>query len=260
MKIKKNVPVQLVCGFHSVCAALKSGRVESLYISETKNNKQLKIAKNLAVKLNVDIQECSVDKLSEMTSIKGHQGFVAKVFPPKVLSLEKFLENQPDTRPPLIMLDRIQDPRNFGSIIRTASALGAGGVLYTKNGSSKLTASVSKVASGGLESLPIMSVNNLVRTVEKLKSRGYWILAGDPEGDVILGSQEFPNPIVLIVGGEGTGIRRLVLNSCDFRVRISLQPRNEIASLNASVATGILLHEIIVKRKDRAKAMDNKFR
>lgn len=244
MRTKKEDVCSLVCGFHSVCAALKSKRVEFLYISQSRKNKQLEIVKNLATKLNIDIQECSMHELSELVSVKVHQGFVAKVEPLKNLSLDRFLDDQLDLKPPLIILDRIQDPRNFGSIIRTAAALGAGGIIYPKNNSSKLNASVSKVASGGLESLPIISVNNLVRSIEKLKSRGYWIIAGDHKGDIILGSQELPSPVVLVVGGEGTGIRRLVLNSCDFTVRIPLQT-DEISSLNASVAAGILLHAIV---------------
>ena len=95
--------------------------------------------------------------------------------------------------------------------------------------------------------MPIIPINNIVRSIEKLKSRGYWILAGDPNGEIILGKQELPSPIVLVIGGEGTGIRRLVLDSCDLTVRISLQTDN-ISSLNASVATGILLNEIVSKR------------
>lgn len=247
MKIIKNKHSLMICGFHSVCAALKSERVELLYILESSNNKQLRFVKNLAIKLNIDIKLCSPNELSELVSVKVHQGIVAKVVPLKTLSLESFVDSQTDPKPPLIILDRIQDPRNFGSIIRTAAALGAGGILYPKKNSSKLTPSVSKVASGGLESLPIIPINNIARSIEKLKSRGYWILAGDPDGEIILGKQELPSPVVLVIGGEGTGIRRLVLDSCDLTVRISLQADN-ISSLNASVATGILLNEIVSKR------------
>ncbi len=256
MKVKRNNRSLLICGFHSVCAALKSQRVEFLYISESSNNKQLRFVKDLAVKLNIDIKECSTHELSELVSMKVHQGVVAKVEPLKDFSLESFLDNQSDPKPPLIILDRIQDPRNFGSIIRTAAALGAGGIIFSKKNSSKLTPSVAKVASGGLESLPIIAVNNIVQTIDKLKSRGYWILAGDPDGEITLGTQELPSPVVLVIGGEGTGIRRLVLNSCDFTLRISLQT-DKISSLNASVAAGILLNEI-VRSRDHLQVDNNK--
>jgi len=257
MKIKKNNSSSLICGFHSVCAALKSRRVEFLFVSESNNNKQLRFVKDLAVKLKIDIQECSTHELSEMVSMKVHQGVVAKVGPLKDISLENFLDSQYDPKPPLIILDRIQDPRNFGSIIRTAAALGAGGIIFSKKNSSQLTPSVAKVASGGLEFLPIISINNIVRGIEKLKSSGYWILAGDPDGEIILGRQELPSPVALVIGGEGTGIRRLVRSSCDFTVRISLQT-NKISSLNASVAAGILLNEIVSCR-DYLEIDNNKF-
>ncbi|MBX5480909.1 MAG: 23S rRNA (guanosine(2251)-2'-O)-methyltransferase RlmB [Myxococcaceae bacterium] len=192
------------------------------------------------------------ERLATMAEGGVHQGVVAEVRAYEYVDLGDLLERAKDSeRPPLIvLLDGVQDPHNFGAIIRSAYALGAHGVVIPKDRSVQVTGTVAKASAGAIEHIGIARVTNLARALEQLKEAGLWIAAADPEGDATLFTAQLDGPLALVVGAEGAGVRRNVLQHCDFRVRIPMV--GEVASLNASVSAAILLYEVARQRAGRA--------
>ncbi len=178
-----------------------------------------------------------------MAATAQHQNVVAEVSPTPLLALDALLAAQPEAAPPLLVLDGVQDPRNLGAILRSAAALGAGGVVWPKDGAAGLTPACAKAASGALETLPLARVTNLARAVSVLKEAGYWMLAADARGEKTLGADDLPRPCGLVIGAEGRGVRPLVRRTCDLGLRIPIAG-GVVSSLNASVAAAILLHAL----------------
>jgi 23S rRNA (guanosine2251-2'-O)-methyltransferase len=144
------------------------------------------------------------------------------------------------------MLDEIQDPHNVGAILRTAECSGLNGVIITKHNSATITSTVTKVSAGATEHLKIRQVNNLSQTIDELKEKGFWIVGSSLENAKNYTEVDFKIPLALIVGNEEKGIRKLTASKCDFLVKIPMS--GKIQSLNVSVATGILLFEILRQR------------
>ena len=234
---------EYVCGAHSVPAALERGpeRVKRLFIADGRRSRRVDEAVRLAESSGIPIEALAPKQLSQKAATAQHQNLLAEVSPTPLLPLDDLIEAQPPAAPPILLLDGVQDPRNFGAILRSAAALGAGGVVWPKDNAVGLTPVVAKAAAGALEVVPLARVTNLVRAVSTLKEAGYWALAADAHGDKTLGVDEPPRPCCLVVGAEGRGVRPLVLKHCDARVRIPVQ-EGVVSSLNASVAAAILLH------------------
>jgi 23S rRNA (guanosine2251-2'-O)-methyltransferase len=148
----------------------------------------------------------------------------------------------------LLVLDGIEDPHNLGAIARTAEAVGAQGIIVPERRAVGLTATVAKASSGALEHLPVARVVNLSQAIERLKTAGFWVYALDAKGDRSYLEMDYRGPVALVVGAEGRGIRPLVAKRCDGRVRIPM--RGHVASLNVSVATAVLLYEVLRQRAD----------
>jgi len=236
---------EYVCGAHSVLAALERGpeRVKRLLIADGRRNRRVAEAARLAESCGIPIEALDAKGLTKKAASAQHQNLVAEVSPTPLLSLDDLIEVQPESAPPILLLDGVQDPRNFGAILRSAAALGAGGVVWPKDGAAGLTPVAAKAAAGALEVVPLARVTNLARAVSTLKDAGYWALAADACGDKTLGVDELPWPCCLVIGAEGKGVRPLVLKTCDARVRIPIEP-SVVSSLNASVAAAILLHGV----------------
>lgn len=234
---------EYVCGAHSVPAALARGpgRVKRLLIAEGRRSRRISEAVHLAESSGIPVEALDPKGLTNKAATAQHQNLVAEVHPTPFLSLDDLIEAQPAAAPPILLLDGVQDPRNFGAILRSAAALGAGGVVWPKDGAVGLTPVAAKAAAGALEVVPLARVTNLARTVSALKDAGYWALAADAQGDKTLGVDELPRPCCLVIGAEGRGVRPLVLKNCDVRVRIPIK-EGVVSSLNASVAAAILLH------------------
>ena len=147
--------------------------------------------------------------------------------------------------PFFIILDEITDPHNLGTIIRTADAVGAHGVIIPKRRSVHITSVVAKASAGAVEYVPVCKVTNIVNTIKQLKKEGLWIAAADMDGEVFY-EQNLTGPIGLVIGSEGFGVSRLVKQNCDFVVKMPMI--GNVSSLNASVAGGILLYEIFRQR------------
>lgn len=242
---------EYVCGAHSVPAALERGpeRVKRLLIAGGRRNRRVAEAVRLAESSDIPVEALDSRKLANMAATAQHQNLVAEVHPTPLLPLDDLIEAQPSAAPPVLLLDGVQDPRNFGAILRSAAALGAGGVVWPKDGAVGLTPVAAKAAAGALEVVPLSRVTNLARAVSALKEAGYWALAADARGDKTLGVDELPRPCCLVIGAEGRGVRPLVLKNCDVRVRIPME-EGAVSSLNASVAAAILLHGLCEKRAE----------
>jgi 23S rRNA (guanosine2251-2'-O)-methyltransferase len=145
----------------------------------------------------------------------------------------------------VVLLDSVTDPQNLGSIIRTAHCCGANGVIIPENRAASVTASVAKASAGAFQYLPVAMVVNLVRTIEYLKERGFWIYGADAEAQSDIRTPDYERHIALVMGSEGRGIRPLIRKKCDFLISIPM--RGQVASLNVSVAAGVILFEILRK-------------
>lgn len=145
-----------------------------------------------------------------------------------------------------MITDGITDPHNLGSIIRTANAAGAHGVIIPKNRNAALNAVVSKVSAGAVEYTPVARVTNLKSTIEKLKKQGIWVVGTDLSAKMLPYECDLTGPIAVVIGSEGEGMSRLVREACDFLVKIPML--GSIESLNASVAAGVLLYEAVRQR------------
>ncbi len=255
---------EYVCGAHSVLAALERGpeRVRRLLIADGRRNRRVVEAVRLAESRGVSVETLDPGGLTKKAATAQHQNLLAEVSPTPLLPLDDLIEAQTAESPPILLLDGVQDPRNFGAILRSAAALGAGGVVWPKDNAVGLTPVAAKAAAGALEVVPLARVTNLARAVSTLKEAGYWALAADAHGDKALGVDELPRPCCLVIGAEGRGVRPLVLRNCDARVRIPIE-EGVVSSLNASVAAAILLHGLRGTRKtgeDGAQAEDSSSR
>jgi len=190
-------------------------------------------------------------QFDEMTSGANHQGVLAEVELSKNTlherELEEYLSGKPDA-PFLLILDQIQDPHNLGACIRSAAAAGVDAIIAPKDGSVAITTTVHKTACGGTEHVPYVQVTNLVRTMKHLQTLGVWITGTRGDATSSLYDIDFKGPTAIVIGGEGKGMRRLVTESCDYLANIPLSPNME--SLNASVAAGICLFEVVRQRQD----------
>ena len=187
--------------------------------------------------------------LDQVSSGGAHQGLAAKVIEKASHGVDDFLAGLSEEQKAgtvLVALDQIQDPQNFGAIARSAVCLGARALLITERRSAPLSQAVLQASAGAVQKIPVIRVVNLSETLTRLKEAGFWIYGADPSGRPVW-KVRFNFPLVLVVGSEGGGIRRLVASNCDERVAIP-QAGAGVASLNASCAAGILLYEAARQR------------
>ena len=178
-----------------------------------------------------------------------HQGAIAEVESYQYYSLQNIIDGARKNNPLVIILDGLEDPHNLGAIIRTSEAAGVDGIIIPKRRSVGVNNTVAKVSTGALEYVKVSEVTNLNNAIAELKKNGYWIVGaeiGDKSQD--FREVKYDMPVALVVGSEGKGISRLVLENCDYIVRIPMF--GHVNSLNASVSCAILIYEIIKYRKD----------
>lgn len=236
-------------GRNSVYEALKSDRtINKILVSKGDREGSIKQIVAMARQKGIIVQEVERLRLDNMSSTKAHQGVLAFVSPKEYAEVEDILKaaelkNQP---PFIIILDEIADPHNLGSILRTADAVGAHGVIIPKRRAVGLTAAVSKASAGAIEYVPVARVTNLVQTIENLKQHNIWVVGTDSSGEKPFYQNDLKGAIALVIGSEGEGMSRLVRESCDFTVNIPMQ--GSISSLNASVAAAIVMYEVLRQR------------
>lgn len=187
-----------------------------------------------------------VDKYQLDKMVNGlHQGIILNVLDFETVSLDNILNN--DSKYPLIvMLDHLEDPHNFGAIIRSCEALGVDGIIIPNDRAVDINGTVIKTSAGAIQYMKIAKVSNLVNTIKVLKDKGYWIIGTDMNG-TSYNDMKYDMPICLVIGNEGKGMSRLVKESCDYVVSIDMVGKTN--SLNASVATGIMIAKIQNSRK-----------
>ncbi|HPT79107.1 MAG TPA: 23S rRNA (guanosine(2251)-2'-O)-methyltransferase RlmB [Candidatus Atribacteria bacterium] len=235
-------------GKNPVLEALKSGRtIEKLLIARGSSEGSVREIIKRARERKIVIQEVDRQRLDELCQSGAHQGVVAFVTPYSYATLDDLLERAADKGedPFIIVLDGITDPHNLGAIIRTAECCGAHGVVIPKRRSVGLTPAAIKASAGAVEYLPVAKVTNIASALEELKQKGVWVAGADMEGAGYT-RQSLTGPIALVIGSEGEGIGRLVKEKCDFLV--SIPQRGRVESLNASVAAGVLMYEVVRQR------------
>lgn len=235
-------------GRNPVIEVLKSDRqIDKIMIADGAKEGSIKKIIGMAKDKNIVVQYVNKNKLDEMSTSHAHQGVIAIVGDYKYYELEELIEKAKSTNEDMffIILDEITDPHNLGTIIRTADAVGAHGIIIPKRRSVHITPVVAKASAGAVEYVPVCKVTNIVNTIKRLKEEGLWIAAADMDGEVFY-EQNLTGPIGLVIGSEGFGISRLVKENCDFTIKMPMT--GNVTSLNASVAGGILLYEIFRQR------------
>ena len=239
----------LILGRNAVIEALKSDRtIECLYVSKGDLEGSIKVALGLAKDNGVVVKEADRRKLDTMCEGLNHQGIVAKVTPFKYCEVNDILEaaEKKDEKPFIVILDEIEDPHNLGSIIRTAELCGVHGIIIPKRRNVGVTSTVYKCSAGAIEHMKIAKVTNINATIDMLKEKGIWIYGADIEGKDYSYNTDFSGACALIIGSEGKGISNLTLKKCDLLVKIPMV--GKINSLNASVAGGIMMYEVLKGR------------
>lgn len=235
-----------IAGINSVNQALEHDiAVTRLYIDESKQNKRLMALLNLAEKRRISVEQVSKLTLDLMLVGSKHQGIIAEIQTNEQdkITLDTILQRE---NPLILLLDSLQDPHNFGACLRSAAAAGVDAVIIPKNRAVSVNATVSKVASGGAEMLPIFSETNLSRTLEKCQQAGLWSIALTGYAEQSLYETDLNQGLVIMMGNEGKGLAQNLLNRADYRVKIPMP--GAIESLNVSVATGIVLFEVLRQR------------
>ena len=239
----------LIIGRNAVIEALKSDRtIECVYVSKGDLEGSIKVALGLAKDKGVVIKEADRRKLDTMCDGLNHQGIVARVTPFKYCEVNDILEDakRKEQQPFIVILDEIEDPHNLGSIIRTAELCGVHGIIIPKRRNVGVTSTVYKCSAGAIEHMKIAKVTNINATIDMLKEQGIWIYGADIDGKDYSYNTDFPGPCALIIGSEGKGISSLTLKKCDLLVKIPMI--GKINSLNASVAGGIMMYEVLKGR------------
>lgn len=239
----------LIIGRNAVIEALKSDRtIECVYVSKGDLEGSIKVALGLAKDKGVVIKEADRRKLDTMCDGLNHQGIVARVTPFKYCEVNDILEDakRKEQQPFIVILDEIEDPHNLGSIIRTAELCGVHGIIIPKRRNVGVTSTVYKCSAGAIEHMKIAKVTNINATIDMLKEQGIWIYGADIDGKDYSYNTYFSGPCALIIGSEGKGISSLTLKKCDLLVKIPMI--GKINSLNASVAGGIMMYEVLKGR------------
>jgi len=203
----------------------------------------------LARRLGLKVSHRSRAELTAMVGHPHHQGVVARVAAKAYAELDELLAvpGQRGELPLFLALDQVQDPQNLGNLLRTAEAAGVHGAILLRHHAAGLTAAVAKAAAGALESIPVARAVNLVSALERLKAEGCWVVGATPDGREEAWAADLARPLVLVLGGEGRGLRPLVRRTCDLLVRIPLKGR--LGSLNVAAAGAILLYEVLRQRQ-----------
>lgn len=244
-----DIPQQeMIAGRNAVMEALRSGRIpDTIYIAEGELHGSIGKLKALAHEKGVVVKTVSRKKLDALSPEVNHQGVVASCACADYATIEELLKvsRQKGTAPFLIVADEIADPHNLGAILRTAEAAGADGVIIPKRRSASLTAAVYKTSAGAASMVKVARVPNLAACIRRLKEEGIWIYGADMEGERF-DRVDLRGAAAIVIGSEGRGLSRIVRESCDFL--ITLPMKGQINSLNASVAAGILMYEVVRQR------------
>ena len=237
-----------IIGKNAVLEALRSEHdINKIWIAEGSGRGQMQQVISLAKEANVLVQFVPKKKIDGMVE-GNHQGVLAQVAAYQYAEIDDLFAaaERKNEVPFFLLLDEIEDPHNLGSIMRTADATGAHGIIIPKRRAVGLTATVAKASTGAIEHVPVVRVTNMARTIDDLKERGIWIAGTDASGKQDYRQFDGTLPLGLVIGSEGKGMGRLVRDKCDFLINLPMA--GKVTSLNASVAAALLMYEVYRRR------------
>lgn len=235
-------------GRNAVIEAYRSGMtIDRLFVREHQEDGPIRTILREAKKAGTRVQFVTKERLDQMSETGKHQGVIAYAAAFDYATVEEILQKARDKGedPFIVLLDGIEDPHNLGAIIRSANAAGAHGVIIPKNRAAGLTATAVKTSAGAINYTPVAKVTNISNTIKQLKEEGLWFVCADMGGQAMY-DLNLTGPIGVVIGNEGNGVSKLVEKQCDMIASIPML--GEIESLNASVAAGVLIYEIVKQR------------
>lgn len=238
----------LLAGRNPVFEALRAGHpITRLLVAKGARSGALVALLAAAREKGIPVQQVDRERL-EWLAGPGHQGVVAYAAAKEYAELDDLLvrARERGEDPLVVLVDSLEDPHNLGSILRTADAVGAHGVVIPKHRNVGLTTTVAKTSAGAIEHVPVARVSNLVQALAELKAAGLWVVGADQSAELEFTKARLRGPLAMVIGGEGAGLSRLVRERCDFLVRLPM--RGRVNSLNAGVAAAVLLYEIVRQR------------
>ncbi len=251
--MKGNPRKEFLYGMHPVHAALSAGRrrVYEIYVAGAgSRKKRFAPIFELAKKAGTRITDTTGEQIERMTGAGAHQGIAAQVDQYPMLSVETLPAVENFSADALLLIaDGIVDPHNLGALIRTGACVGVDGVIIPKDNAASPTPAVSKASAGALEYMAVARETNIARTLDRLKEVGFWVAGLDSSGEISVFEANLNGPMALVIGGEDRGIRRLVREKCDMIV--SIPQKSTVNSLNASVAGGVAMYEILRQRTSK---------
>ncbi|RHM61480.1 23S rRNA (guanosine(2251)-2'-O)-methyltransferase RlmB [Coprobacillus sp. AF33-1AC] len=235
---------QYIYGKNTVMEALKGSNVYTVYMQN--NNKDKKVI-DFCRKRKIPLEFVDKTYFDKHIGKVVHQGIMASVESYRYYTIDEILDAIPEGKMPLLlMLDGLEDPHNLGAILRTCDAVGVDGVIIGKNRSVSLNGTVAKVSTGAIDHVKVAQVTNLTRTLEDLKTKSFWVVGCDLHNSQDYRQIDYNMPTVIVIGSEGAGISRLVKKSCDMNVILPMV--GHVTSLNASVATAVILYQVYNSR------------
>src|SRR5207249_9138690 len=243
--------MNFIYGINAVSEALKSqGRAfQWVGVAKERHDLRLQHVVEDCRKIGIAVRFLPREELDRMAGNGAHQGVVAVTSAKQYNDLDDVVAVKRGQYSLIVVLDGVEDPHNLGAVLRTADAAGADGVVIPERRAAGVTAAVAKVSAGASEHLPIAKVTNIARTLEELKSNNLWIVGLDERGSQSYDSLDYKMDCTLVLGAEGKGLHDLVRKRCDFLVSIPML--GKVASLNVSVAAGVVLYEILRQRKNK---------
>ncbi len=241
---------ETIYGMHAVRVMLERHpqRVLAVRLAERRDDPRARLIEELARRHQRPVERLDPQALRQLLGDVVHQGVAADITPLPPWSEDDLLTALGDTQAPLLLaLDGVQDPHNLGACLRSADACGALAVIVPRDRAAQLTPTVRKVAVGAAETTPVVAVTNLVRTLKLLKEAGLWVVGADAAAAKEACEVDLKGGVVLVLGAEGSGLRHLTQQNCDFLVR--LPQLGAVESLNVSVAAGMLLYEAVRQRR-----------
>ncbi|HMT94611.1 23S rRNA (guanosine(2251)-2'-O)-methyltransferase RlmB [uncultured Thiothrix sp.] len=245
-----------IYGIHAVESALRNDpeNIGTIWLEKnTRNDRLKKLQAQIAEVGGLKTTPADMEQLNKLSSTGRHQGVVAEYYKAKdytendLYDLLDELDNN-GIQPFLLVLDGVTDPHNLGACLRTADGAGVHAVIAPKDNAASINPTVRKVASGAAEAVPFIAVTNLARTLDSLKERGIWLTGTSDKAKQTLYQADLKGSMALVMGAEGTGIRRLTEERCDFLISIPMC--GQVSSLNVSVATGVCLYEALRQRQN----------
>lgn len=245
----------LVFGINPITQLLEISpeKILEISISTNKNDNRIENLIALAKRHGIAINRIDIKKLDKMFEDQNHQGIIAKIKPTRMLAEADLPILIKETKNPLfLILDGVQDPHNFGACLRTAAAANVTAVIVPKDNAVGITPVVRKVASGGVDLVPIVQVANLARAMRDIQELGVWIVGTTMDAPQTIYDIDLKGSIAIVLGSEGEGMRQLTAKQCDFLANLPLL--GQIESLNVSVAAGVCLYEAVRQRLSKGPA------